>query len=1013
MIKIIISGPSDGFYARYASDEVLNDEISQHLLDRRRYLSTDGNRLFKEGYSFQPLADKGILFHKIILLYDGFGRNGFMMASLFLPIGEMLKGKDIKDALDTVINDYKLRTSNGIANIETDWSFVKQEADKLNNKVQPIFWKKRPLSNLSSKTALIKGAEDRVADYFEYPNPLHRACENFEQVFLTESLLDPAMTSNDGEQGYKVLTTADVDIDNPEYIIEYKNRLDGAQLSGERNKITKKELILGIPLGTYSKLGYRPKEVTIPAGAKSLDGFTISVELPDLAPKEATVVFQIFDRNTELPITPSNIKISWPNNNSLYPPKNGGGLSFRFEKEQCDGMWHYVVQSGAYQDYEGYISVQDGKYQSENIQLMPKPLWNIYIQMPDGQKKPFRNGISDADLSRQIAAAKSYLKGNGWDAEEAEQRNDNTHEIVVKGKKAQQYGAGAYSGTRQATLPAIGTTIDNVNEIKSHYYLYLDPFSKNFSLFKNYSEKCKLKEEISNCIKQLEDLEKEIGNTRKSKLKEIITALKEGDADKTKVLWRNWYYDDKETTFFSNDLGKRIASETKNAIKSLRRRKQIPKPNVVKRPKDVRYNPQEHRLECERVECPDQNEEIVLGADKYKYIIDQGSINWTPDSKFHSNSPVKRTIQNKYKILYGFVGIVALLICAVLFKTPFLGNGMKVEDLKSKTKNWITQVKKDYPQSYCTDSIFNIGDTLNKDWKDATQKDEELKNDSTYMEFVPVFKRQEGFRQNDSVTFERAKVCIDQGNFEGYHNLDTTVLTQEHKATLDSLEKEKASEIESQKALQEQKELYDKCMGDNGTVSSCEQFLQKYPNSIYQDSILLRKEELLKRWELKLFKKCFENHATASTCDKYLKDSNFEYFKTNQPEHVEAVKKRKEVLSQNAQPARPEPQPAQTSRLEQDGIKTLADLFEALGDVEYVMQGSGKFQSKYKFTNPDNATQLRERANAIISVATGTTGKQNGKSYKTKKSDYSTWYTKAANEATYTKKFQKLEDLLK
>ena len=223
-------------------------------------------------------------------------------------------------------------------------------------------------------------------------------------------------------------------------------------------------------------------------------------------------------------------------------------------------------------------------------------------------------------------------------------------------------------------------------------------------------------------------------------------------------------------------------------------------------------------------------------------------------------------------------------------------------------------------------------------------------------------------------------------------------------------------ELQGQKALQEEKQLYEKCMGGRGTVSLCEQFLQKYPGSIYQDDILHRRKKLLDRWELTLFNKCFENYATISTCDKYLKDSYFQYFQNNQPQHVEAVKKRKEELSQKSQPVQPEPQLAQTSRfsrLEQEGIKNTADLFEALGDVETVMGGASVFQRKYKFTNPNNATTLRENAYRIINAATGTTGKQNGKSFKNKKSDYSTWYNKANIEATYTKKLQKLEDLLK
>ena len=52
MIKIVISGTYDGFYPRYATDGVLDDDICKKLLDRRMYFSKAGDSLFKEGYSF-------------------------------------------------------------------------------------------------------------------------------------------------------------------------------------------------------------------------------------------------------------------------------------------------------------------------------------------------------------------------------------------------------------------------------------------------------------------------------------------------------------------------------------------------------------------------------------------------------------------------------------------------------------------------------------------------------------------------------------------------------------------------------------------------------------------------------------------------------------------------------------------------------------------------------------------------------------------------------------------------
>ena len=104
MIKIIISLTWDGFAPRFASDGILDDAVTRSIIDSRGILAFDLN---KSGYSFQPLSGKGILFHKTITIFDGFQRDGCMMASIFLPQDTMLDGRIIKDALDNLVSNYE------------------------------------------------------------------------------------------------------------------------------------------------------------------------------------------------------------------------------------------------------------------------------------------------------------------------------------------------------------------------------------------------------------------------------------------------------------------------------------------------------------------------------------------------------------------------------------------------------------------------------------------------------------------------------------------------------------------------------------------------------------------------------------------------------------------------------------------------------------------------------------------------------------------------------------------
>lgn len=376
MIKIIISGTSNGFSPLYATDGKLDDAATQHILDRRKFLTLE-NRLNKEGYSFQPISSYGILFHKLILLSDGSGREGFMMASLFLPEGEMLDGKDIKDALDAVIREYKLHTQGGKANVNLDWSFVKKKADELNeNKVKQMLWKKRPVGGDASRTALIKGADNRVEEYFQYPNPLNSGCAGFGLVFLTESLLNPAWTSETIEQGYTILTTDDVNIDDPEYNIVYENEQTGAVLSGRRRTIKKKELMSApgdLRLGTYSKPGYHDETVILKESEKqSRDGVSVTVTLPTLRQKRVEVRLEIKDGKTYTTIPESMCTTEWTKHSSRVTAAiHREGDKFVFTGTDCDENWMFTVKSEDYEDYTDEIDLK--KNTTKTVRLTPRP----------------------------------------------------------------------------------------------------------------------------------------------------------------------------------------------------------------------------------------------------------------------------------------------------------------------------------------------------------------------------------------------------------------------------------------------------------------------------------------------------------------------------------------------------------------------------------------------------------------------------------------------------------------
>lgn len=913
MIKIIISGTYDGFYPRYATDGVLDDSICKKLLDRRMYFSKAEDSLFKEGYSFQCVGDAGVFFHKIILLFDALGRDGFMMASLFLPDGDKLDGKDIKDTLDSIIRDYKAHTSNGIASIDIDWSFAKSKADEL--KVHSEKWDKHPTNSNASRTALIKGVENRIADYFNYPNPLLSVFADYEQVFLTGSLLDPAMISDNGEQGYKVLEKEVANIDNPKYTIVFENQQEDASLSDKRRTITKKELEShkgNIPFGTYSKSGYRTATVEI-IDKTSKDGSTIIVALPTLRPKSATLELKIVDKDTGEEIPKTDITIEWSNPLLNKKQKTQYIGSISFNEEDCDTFWYYTLKCNQYESFSGDVYIKDGTNESKEIRLIPKPKWSIDINLPQDNKT--HTGILDEELEEEINQIKSE-------------------------QTVHSSGLTAFTGG----------TINMPEKPKTSYFLRLDINSKKYSLFKKYLTKVNVVQQVKKNLTDKNKLEPIV--TEINKIKQCIQA---GDV-----------YNAKEALETLNDLydaihqGRNIIQDT---IKAIEKGNRIP--DVVIAPKDIKYDPTSHRLICERTELP-MNESVVLGKDKYKYSIPKPI--WNKEECDTNVSIVNRTLLNKYKIVYWLVGLLALII---IITTTFLfaGNGKKLQDIKDQMSEISTTMSGKYPNSYCGDSLYSIADSLNNIYMKLASKENGLLEDNIYKVFYNTFGSQSKLKRKDNQVFHEAlalfNVPIENFNQEKWDKLsqDFKVLTIEHQDTLKSKfddRKKQLNRIMETAAVKAEKELYDKCMDQNATILLCDNFIQKYPNSSFIEDVKQRKQNLSDALESMLYNACFTANDTIENCKEYLK-----HFKDSNNQRVEKVKGKKRDLenAQNSEPVKT------TSNNVKEKIKNKESLFKALTWENVENEG------KKLYSNYDIIKEYKDRTKTIIENA-GKAGKK-------------------------------------
>lgn len=767
MIKIIISGTSDGFYPRYASDGVLNDDISNHLVDRRDYLSKEVDRLSREGYSFQLLA-KGVLFHKIIPLFDAFGRDGFMMASLYLPDGEKLKGTEIKEALDAIIREYKMHIVGGMANVELDWSFVKRKADEVNKKVNPDAWRRHPSPTNISRTALMKGADNRIAEYFEYPNPLLDGFSGYEQVFLTERLLDPALESSDGDQGYKVLTKDDVDIDNPTYVIDYINP-NGYSTKNLKHEVTKKELDApgSFLCGELSKDGYRKQIVLISEGKKqSQDGETIKVELPTLVPKQASVLLKVVDSNTGTEIPWGNYSVSWKGSqyyDSAWGVRSSQSPLFNFEKEECDQTWEVSVECEQYDKTETTVNTTDGKMNIPVLITMKyNPTWTISvispvntIQYPTKQDKKYselerikenleNEGlkviISPEDaVSRIIYVTAKYpeLKikiflglQNAQKMKEETVTSNELEKKIEQLKKdwrdkglefAKRDGSEGivklyFVNRQQSNSASLANNLRTENAMSSSNY-GIDTESQKESDKKKWILKLNSGSKQYSLFKNYKS-RKNKADDAIANLDKVFNQYTNDDAIKSSVSTILQHlkkgeidealneYDSIPEKTIKTDKARNLVDSSYDAIKDCNKFKKTPK--VVTKPDNVSYFSEKnsHRLEVCSEKKPE--DKIELGQDRYSYRLE--SCHWVSENETQSSksNKVKRTLRPVYKVLWFVLPLIVIGGAGAAWYFGFRESPVnnEIEDLTTRLEVAIDSLN-NYKTYYCDDTLFN------------------------------------------------------------------------------------------------------------------------------------------------------------------------------------------------------------------------------------------------------------------------------------------------------------------
>lgn len=854
MIKIIISGTSDGFYPRYATDGILDDEISKSLLDRRRFLTRDADRLNKEGYSFQPLAT-GVLFHKLILLFDGFGRDGFMMASLFLPKGEKLAGTEIKKALDDIVLKYKMHIVGGMANVDVDWSFVKDKSDELNDELNKLVidkrWKKSPKAGEASRTALMQGAENRVDDYFQYPHFLNSGFANFEQVFLTESLLDPQMVSDNGEQGYKVLTTNDVDIDDIDYDINYINP-NAYSFYDLKKSVRKKDLETSaggsIWCGRLERSGYRPAEVYIPAGTASSDGETINVELPILVPKSASVSLRIIDGANGNLFLSGETAVEWKKGrfyDSPWEKRTAENGLYKFEKEECDEAWTVRVSCNGYDDNELSVAIADGTVGKVDVQLTFNPTWTINVISPvNGGTFPVKQNGKYTEIEK----LKRSLNVAGLEVappqEDAANRTVTitakypliTVKVMFDSQKLKE------ESVRKNELDA------KIDELKRRYADQGLEFDKRDDSNGNVKLYFKKKEVV------LPPSAQAGGNSPHDDSNSVISvvSVQLPTSDPGRPKRKENTYKDKDVRKKEEPVEKPIKKWVLLLDKKSKKFSVFGNDSIkIIKNDSISYDKDNHRLVIECQDRPTVEPKFAkVEKDRYSYRLELGDeeeVVWRQETEKPQPYKVVRKLRTKYvfllvvSLLLVVGGALALALALKDDNNVFAEQKDKMEHFNNSVENlecycgdFTLMADAEQCHSGCLKIIEGLG---------KIEKQEKAQQDSLYRAFDSLYPKQCDFRHRDSVNFVKLKFLeksINDWNDEDKESYGvikdeigdlTAPMSEAHRKQVNDWVKEREREKEIQYAQQDAKEESDLKKVDR--PSSADAFIKDYGQAKY------------------------------------------------------------------------------------------------------------------------------------------------------------------------------------
>lgn len=962
MIKIIISATNRGL-SKLASDGNSRDDVVTRVLDKRSLFSVDFNRLGRTGYAFQLLPGVGILYQEIILLNEVVGgdnvRNGYVMFSIFVPQHYVIKGADIKKTLDDIIDNYKSQINGNNINLDIDLSFVTGKAQELDNNVIKSNWGGSPANVDTLKAALMPVDDNKVADCFRFPTPLHDAFSGFGIVFLTERLLNPAMTSQDGENGYKIIY-ADIDTNDYEYRIVHPDPQEGATLSLTRNTVKESELRNnrdGIKIGTYSKSGYRPKDVVINAETKSSDGYNIDVELPTLEQKKATLTLKVVNENQAI-LSDVTCKCT-----DIYgkeiSPANG---VFNFRGEECDKDWTISVQCDSYKGHECEIKVKDRWNETKTIELTPNDSTGTHIMT-----------VSSTDKNQSIDRSKQSLAEKGSVCCEVKSEG-GTHNEYVMGEK-QETGVGQTPPLQGNEAPS-----DNLSESTSGdqersqlppqktYILPLNDPSKKYLIFKKYV-----------CIAQFKKHVKDI--CKKKCGQDILEALEKNDASAAQEKLDDLLRKNSMSQFFKSPNGDTFIELAKSAIKAV---KKAPLPSV-KSPTGVKYNSEKHRLECSCTEKVVLNE-VVLNKDKYhEYSIPNPQ--WIEeDSWSQQDCKVKRKLRKKYRVCIGIAS--ALLLCAIVsLGVCLFGNKDKkaVEDLKNNTFNFMLRNKNAlYGNQYCGKIVYDSMESFHSQWADLIKKNEDLKNYKTFISLDSRYKLQTQYKEFDSTILKRGVVLSSADIFDSvaWSDLknDTMYkhLSKKSEDSLQTLHENKLAEIA------EKARLYQSCM-DSKIIDTC---------------------------------KC--NCYLSRYVDRKAYEAHYSEVKTRlnhrQQQAAQTSPKRTEKDAQNGK-TKPSSNNSSLSSGEQKTIKSESDLFLALEKWDNVRKGRPNADVLTKYQYDDKSGKLEDQAKSIVDAACNQDFNKEYKKKNKKINDYNeaamSRYNEAYNAAKEEPPSRQLSTLLK